>query len=106
LIAGLAANRHHDPDAGYSLAQWAQITSRLDRLSAPPNTSLNLDGGGSVALVVMQPGGERISVAQQPAGRPVANLIGFVERRSGGDGSADSQGKSAHESRRHSCVVC
>jgi len=80
LIVGTAWDRDNNPDAGYSLTQWAQIVSRLDKLSTPPNSSTNLDGGGSLALVAMTASGERICVAQKGGGRPVANLIAFVER--------------------------
>lgn len=80
LITGLVRNRDADPDGGYDLAQWAQATRRLDRLSAPANTSVNLDGGASVALVALTADGKRLCLSQSETGRPVANLICFVEQ--------------------------
>lgn len=85
LIAGLARDRNADPLAGYTLPEWARVCSRMDRLGLagtdrPPNTSLNLDGGNSVALGAMLPGGRRVCISQTPGGRPVANIIALVER--------------------------
>lgn len=80
LIIGRAADRKRNPNSGYSLAEWADITARLDKLDGSPHRSSNLDGGGSAALVVIAPDGTCRRTLQNEVGRPVANLIGFVER--------------------------
>jgi hypothetical protein len=80
LAVGIVKDRDADPEAGYTMAEWAKMTARLDRLSSPPNASVNLDGGKSVALGVAGLGKRDVRVAQFETGRPVANFIGFVER--------------------------
>jgi hypothetical protein len=80
LIVGTVPERDVNPDSGYTLPEWACVTARIDRLSTPCNSSINLDGGGSVSLVVRDSDGERLTISQTVGGRNVANAIGFFKR--------------------------
>jgi hypothetical protein len=80
LAVGLAQARGRGAASGYSLAQWSQLMARIDRMEQPPNSSFNLDGGGSVALVVATGDGRRINVMQSTPCRDVANCIRIVQR--------------------------
>lgn len=80
LVVGLAQARGREAGSGYSLVQWSQLMARVDRMEQPPNSSVNLDGGGSVALVVAAADGHWINVMQSTPCRDVANCIRIVQR--------------------------
>lgn len=66
-------------DAGYTLVSWSKVMARIDQLEKPANSSINLDGGGSVALVTLLDDDKKIIHAQYPEGRAVSNLIKFIK---------------------------
>lgn len=80
---------HRGPGStGYTLAEWAQVMHRIDRLDNNgrqgidiPHDSSNLDGGGSSMMSVINSRGTRIyGVAQQPGGRNISTTITFRDR--------------------------
>lgn len=64
--------------SGWTLPAFSTVLARLDRLQQPPNASLNLDGGESVALVAWVAGEPRLDVRQTVRPRAVGNLLEFV----------------------------
>lgn len=84
LVVGLDHGRRplaekRASDAGYTLLVWSRVMARIDRLETPANSSINLDGGGSAAVMVMMPDGSKTTQAQAASGRPIANFLAFVE---------------------------
>lgn len=67
-------------DSGWTLAEFSGALARLDRLGGqhgPPNISLNLDGGESVALLAWTEGRPVLDIRQTAQPRQVGNLIEF-----------------------------
>ena len=70
-------------DCGWTLSEFSGALARLDRLEGrhrPPNTSLNLDGGESVALLAWAEGRPLLDIRQTARPRQVGNLIEFQAR--------------------------
>lgn len=63
---------------GWSLSDFSHAMARLDRLNTPANSSLNLDGGESLALRAWVDGNKALEVCQASTPRWVANLIEFT----------------------------
>lgn len=64
-------------DTGWTLSAFSAVLARLDRQHSPPNLSLNLDGGESVALMAWAEGRTLLDVRQTLQPRHVGNLIEF-----------------------------
>ncbi|MPQ68585.1 MULTISPECIES: RHS repeat-associated core domain-containing protein [unclassified Pseudomonas] len=81
LVIGLGVGRG-DNSPGFTLAEWAEVTNRLDRLNATPGRSINLDGGDSSALGVLSP---KVALMDaQARGNPqrkVGSFIAFSMRK-------------------------
>lgn len=90
LIVGLARNRYENPSSGYNIKEWAEITSRLDRITSPSNSSYNLDGGNSVAIRVVT-NEKEFSILQDEKARSVANMICFSTKEKQDDPIASRQ---------------
>lgn len=78
LVAAPMNDRNH-PGTGWRLTEFSHVTARIDRMERPANTSLNLDGGESVALMAWTDGVPCLQVSQTPVPRRVANLIEFTD---------------------------
>jgi len=81
LVIGLGKGRGDD-SPGFTLPEWAEVTNRIDRLNRQPGLSVNLDGGDSSALGVLN---QNVSLmdAQAPgsANRRVGSFIAFSMKR-------------------------
>lgn len=64
-------------DSGWTLTAFSAAMARLDRQQSPPNVSLNLDGGESVALLAWVGGRPLLDVRQTLQPRRVGNLVEF-----------------------------
>ncbi len=72
--------RRDQPASGCSLAAFAGIMARLDRMETPANRSVNLDGGESVVLQAWVNGVREVDVRQVAVPRRIGNFIGFSSR--------------------------
>lgn len=63
--------------SGWTLSAFSGALARLDRMQDPPNVSLNLDGGESVALSAWVGGRPLLDSRQTLRPRRVGNLIEF-----------------------------
>lgn len=80
LMVALSGSRVRTVD-GFTLLEWARVTARLDRMNPGPTWSLNLDGGRSVSMgVVDRQGRKVVAISELQDGRPLSNLIVFQER--------------------------
>lgn len=84
LVIGLDKDRKSPLEkiinnTGYTLVSWSKLMARIDQLEKPANSSINLDGGGSTALVIQLDNDEKIIYSQYQNGRAVSNLIGFIQ---------------------------
>ncbi|MDE1464528.1 phosphodiester glycosidase family protein [Spartinivicinus poritis] len=80
LVVGRADGRGKNSN-GYTMPEWSTFMTRLDKLNNTPSRSYNLDGGGSVAIGIINSNGEKISlITQSSSGRSIANFIGFSKK--------------------------
>jgi len=82
LVAAPMVDRT-DANSGWTLHAFSQMLARVDRLQEPANTSLNLDGGESVALAAWVGGQRVLEVAQTTSPRAVGNYLEFTCNDSG-----------------------
>ncbi|MGP0012515.1 RHS repeat-associated core domain-containing protein [Pseudomonas sp.] len=81
LVIGLGVGRG-DSSPGFTLAEWAEVTNRLDRLNTTPGRSINLDGGDSSALGVLSPKVALMDAqARGSPQRKVGSFIAFSMRK-------------------------
>lgn len=81
LVVGVGENRGRD-GSGYTMAEWAGALARIDRLNARPGRSLNLDGGASSVLGVVNGAGDVLVRFGSYSGesRQVGNFIAYARR--------------------------
>lgn len=82
LVIGIGDSRRSDDSSGFTLPEWAQVMARIDRLNAVPGRSLNLDGGDSSALGVIDQSDVVLMDAGAPGnkGRSTGNFIAFSKK--------------------------
>jgi insecticidal toxin complex protein TccC len=81
LVIGLGRGRNDD-SPGFTMPEWAEVMARIDRLNDLPGRSVNLDGGDSSALGVI----DQSNVVLMDAGAPgnkkrgTSNFIAFMKK--------------------------
>lgn len=82
LVIGIGDSRRSDDSSGFTLPEWAQVMARIDRLNAVPGWSVNLDGGDSSALGVIDQSDVVLMDAGAPGnkGRSTGNFIVFSKK--------------------------
>ncbi|WP_175652115.1 phosphodiester glycosidase family protein [Pseudomonas sp. Marseille-P9899] len=81
LVVGSSKGRGPE-GTGYTMAEWADAVARIDRMNADPGRSLNLDGGASSVLGVVNKAGEvllRFGDYSNPD-RSIGNFLAFARR--------------------------
>lgn len=80
LMVACSGLRGREMD-GFTLVEWGRVTARLDRLNPMPSCSLNLDGGRSVNLgVVDRQGRKVVTISELLGGGSLSNLVVLQER--------------------------
>lgn len=82
LVIGIGDNSRSDASSGFTLPEWAQVMARIDRLNTVPGWSINLDGGDSSALGVIDQSNVILMDAGAPGnrGRSTGNFIAFAKK--------------------------
>ncbi|MHA6193163.1 RHS repeat-associated core domain-containing protein [Pseudomonas wadenswilerensis] len=76
LAMGLARSRG-ETGSGYTMSEWAAVMSRLDGLNEAPGYSVNLDGGSSSTLGVVNRAGEVLFKLGLKDDRQIGNFIAY-----------------------------
>ncbi|WP_339501546.1 RHS repeat-associated core domain-containing protein [Pseudomonas silesiensis] len=81
LVIGLGRGRNDD-SPGFTMPEWAEVMARIDRLNDAPGWSVNLDGGDSSALGVIDQSNVVLMDAGAPGnkGRGTSNFIAFSKK--------------------------
>jgi insecticidal toxin complex protein TccC len=77
LAVGLARGKRGKQSPGFTMPEWSSTMARLDRMNRTPGTSLNLDGGGSSALGVVNSKGEKLVDERENKTRGASTIISY-----------------------------
>jgi insecticidal toxin complex protein TccC len=75
LAVGLTRGQRGSRSPGFTMPEWSTVMARLDRLNQTPGGSVNLDGGGSSALGVVNSEGEKLVDERENKTRGASTLI-------------------------------
>lgn len=77
LAVGLTNGKRGSAGTGFTMPEWSTTMARLDRLNQSPSSSVNLDGGGSSALGVVNSQGDKLLDKREDISRGASTLITF-----------------------------
>lgn len=81
LVVGVGEGRGPG-SSGYAMDEWADTMARIDRLNTRPGRSVNLDGGASSVLGVVNRAGDLlVRFGHYEDSRQVGNFIAYARRR-------------------------
>lgn len=76
-IAVATATSRGSNSNGFTMFEWGNTMTRLSRLNRTESSALNLDGGASVVMGVINEGKKIFEVSQNSGGRDASTLIVF-----------------------------
>jgi hypothetical protein len=80
LAVGLSGEQRGAESTGFTMPEWSRAMTRLDQMNKNPGSSLNLDGGNSSALGVVDSQGNKLLDVRKDKDQGVSTLIAFSDK--------------------------